>query len=60
MTKLDQRAERLKQRVVFWAARLKATPRVVRIQRMTRKWGSCSTAGTITLAADLSNQAAGF
>jgi predicted metal-dependent hydrolase len=27
---------------------------------MTRKWGSCSTAGTITLAADLSDQAVGF
>jgi len=27
---------------------------------MTRKWGSCSTAGTITLAADLYEQDAGF
>ncbi len=35
-------------------------PRVVRIQRMTRKWGSCSSAGTITLAVDLDDQDPGF
>lgn len=27
---------------------------------MTRKWGSCSTAGTITLAADLAEQSQDF
>lgn len=27
---------------------------------MRRKWGSCSTAGTITLAADLAEQSVGF
>jgi hypothetical protein len=32
------------------------TPRFVRVQRMTRKWGSCSARGTITLAADLTEQ----
>jgi Predicted metal-dependent hydrolase len=29
---------------------------MVRIQRMTRKWGSCSTGGIITLAEDLADQ----
>jgi predicted metal-dependent hydrolase len=43
----------LRQRVDAWASKLKVTPRLVRVQRMTRKWGSCSTRGTITLAADL-------
>jgi predicted metal-dependent hydrolase len=52
----DQTGDSLKERVHLWAARLKVSPRVVRIQRMTRKWGSCSTAGTITLAADLHEQ----
>lgn len=27
---------------------------------MTRKWGSCSTAGNVTLAADLADQPPGF
>jgi hypothetical protein len=52
--------ERVKERVALWAIRLKVNPRLVRIQRMTRKWGSCSTAGTITLTADLHKQEAGF
>jgi predicted metal-dependent hydrolase len=46
----------LRNRVDAWASKLRVTPRVVRVQRMTRKWGSCSTRGTITLAADLVDQ----
>jgi len=51
---------RLKKRVEFWAERLKVKPRLVRVQKMTRKWGSSSYAGTITLAIDLDEQASGF
>ena len=47
---------RLKRRVDAWAAKLHVMPRVIRVQRMTRKWGSCSTAGTITLAIDLDEE----
>jgi predicted metal-dependent hydrolase len=43
----------LKRRVENWAIKLKVKPRRVRIQKMIRKWGSCSTQRTITLAADL-------
>ena len=50
----------LRQRVDRWAIRLKVNPRVVRIQKMTRKWGSCSTARTITLADDLGWQDDGY
>lgn len=53
-------AARLKRRVDVWSVRLRVAPRVVRIQRMTRKWGSCSTAGIISLAADLDDQDPGF
>jgi predicted metal-dependent hydrolase len=60
MPKRDANHELLKRRVECWAATLKVKPKLVRIQRMTRKWGSCSTAGTITLAADLAEQVAGF
>ncbi|MGB3832751.1 MAG: M48 family metallopeptidase [Mesorhizobium sp.] len=55
----DRRAY-LRHRVDYWCERLKATPRIVRIQRMTRKWGSCSTGGIITLAEDLADQEKGF
>ena len=53
-------AARLKRRVDLWAVRLRVMPRAIRVQRMTRKWGSCSSAGTITLATDLDDQQEGF
>jgi hypothetical protein len=59
-TKRALRIDRLRQRARHWADKLKVKPRVVRIQKMRRKWGSCSTAGTITLAADLSECAEAF
>lgn len=43
----------LRRRVSYWAERLSLKPRAVRVQSMTRKWGSCSTTGTVTLASDL-------
>jgi predicted metal-dependent hydrolase len=60
MSKPHKRTERLKDRVALWANRLRVEPRLVRIQPMTQKWGSCSTAGTITLAVDLNDQEIGF
>jgi predicted metal-dependent hydrolase len=50
----------IKRRVARWAIKLRVNPRLVRIQRMTRKWGSCSSAGTITLAIDLLDEAEHF
>jgi len=50
----------LTRRVEKWAARLNVRPRAVRVQRMTRKWGSCSSGGRITLASDLPDQTEGF
>lgn len=43
----------LRRRTLAWALKLKVCPRVVRVQAMRRKWGSCSSAGTVTLARDL-------
>lgn len=51
---------RLRERVTYWSWRLKAQPRIVRVQRMTRKWGSCSSGGIITIAIDLAEQEPGF
>lgn len=52
--------EALKERVGEWAKRLKVTPNQVRVQRMTRKWASCSTAGWISLAEDLVRESTPF
>ena len=48
--------QELRRRALAWSVKLRVNPRVIRIQSMRRKWGSCSSAGTITLAADLVEQ----
>lgn len=52
----DDRSKGLRQRVEYWVERLRVPAPRVRVRAMTRKWGSCSTAGTITLATDLGSQ----
>ena len=56
----DVQPHAIRARVEYWARRLSVRPRQVRIQPMTRKWGSCSTAGTVTLATDLADQHPSF
>lgn len=56
----DSGRDHLRKRVGYWSERLKVEARVVRVQRMTRKWGSCSTNGIITLANDLAEREPGF
>ncbi|WP_084625171.1 M48 family metallopeptidase [Erythrobacter cryptus] len=56
----EDRRVQLRHRVEYWSKRLKVAPRIVRIQRMTRKWGSCSTTGIVTLAEDLVDQEVSF
>lgn len=46
-------AQLLRQKTLAWAVKLRVNPRVIRVQEMRRKWGSCSTLGTVTLAYDL-------
>jgi predicted metal-dependent hydrolase len=53
-------SQELKRRVERWAVKLKVEPKQVRVQKMKRKWGSCSTAGTVTLATDLAEQVTSF
>ena len=43
-----------------WSKRLKVSPRQIRVQRMTRKWGSCSTLGYVSFAEDLLDQPPDF
>jgi predicted metal-dependent hydrolase len=56
----DNGRAQLCEKVLFWSKRLRVEARIIRVQRMTRKWGSCSTTGTITLAEDLIEQEPGF
>lgn len=53
-------AMRLRRRVDAWTVRLRVMPRLVRVQKMTRKWGSCSMSGIVTLAIDLDEQPSAF
>lgn len=48
--------QELRQRAMAWAVKLRVNPRVVRVQHMRRKWGSCSSGGTVTFALELVNQ----
>ncbi len=54
------RTQELRRLAEVWAKRLRVSPRVIRVQHMTRKWGSCSTAGAVTLAKDLAEQDSSF
>ncbi|HZU88556.1 MAG TPA: M48 family metallopeptidase [Stellaceae bacterium] len=56
----DNGHAQLCEKVHYWSRRLQVEARIVRVQRMTRKWGSCSTTGVITLAEDLIEQEPGF
>lgn len=49
-------AQDLRRRALAWAVKLRVNPRVIRVQDMRRKWGSCSSAGTVTFARDLVDQ----
>src|SRR5207244_1230692 len=60
MPRHDDCSEGLRERVEHWSRRLNVEPRFIRVQRMTRKWGSCSTSGIITLADDLAEQESAF
>jgi predicted metal-dependent hydrolase len=42
-----------KTKVDSWALKIRAQPKQVRIQKMTRKWASCSTKGWVTFSEDL-------
>lgn len=57
---LDNDHRQLRKQAHLWATRLKVNPKHIRIQAMTHKWGSCSTTGTVTLAADLAKQSPEF
>lgn len=50
----------IRNRVEYWAQQLGVRPKLVRVQHMMRKWGSCPTSGVLTFASDLADQELGF
>jgi len=50
----------LRQRALAWAVKLRVNPRVIRVQDMRHKWGSCTSQGTVTLAHDLVDRSEEF
>jgi len=49
-----------KSEVTTWARRIGVQPQVVTVRPMSRKWGSCSSAGRLTFDRDLLYQPAAF
>jgi predicted metal-dependent hydrolase len=60
MRKHSTSTQQFKERVHGWAERVRARPAQIRLQRMSRKWASCSPAGWCTFAADLLNEPGAF
>lgn len=56
MRRREAARKHIRTRAAYWAGRLKIALKTVRVQRMARKWGSCSSGGIVTLAEDLADQ----
>ncbi|MGH7720411.1 MAG: M48 metallopeptidase family protein [Gemmatimonadaceae bacterium] len=52
--------EAFKEEVRDWAGVLQVAPAQIRVQAMTRKWGSCSEAGRVTFARALLEEPEAF
>ena len=48
-----QTKEQFKAEIARWAADMKVKPVQIRVQRMTKKWASCSSKGRVCFSADL-------
>lgn len=55
-----ERQHALKERVGTWASQVRVRPSQIRVQKMTRKWASCSARGWCTFASDLVGEAQEF
>ena len=52
--------EIFKAEVTAWAKKIGVEPKQLHVRPMTRKWGSCSTAGRVTFDTELITQSAAF
>jgi len=60
MTRSGLSREQFGGRVADWATRLRVTPRQVRVQAVTCKWGSCTTRGRVSFARALLSERPAF
>lgn len=49
-----------KTQVVSWSKKLRVNPTQIRIQKMSRKWGSCSPTGRVNFSTELLSQSRRF
>ncbi len=52
--------EQFKSVIARWAAVMKVKPAHIRIQKMTKKWASCSSKGRVSFSADLLHEPRAF
>jgi len=52
--------EQFKSEVARWAAVMKVKPAQIRVQKMTKKWASCSSKGWVSFSADLLHESRAF
>ena len=52
----EEKRRLIRDRIDYWSLRLDVRPRIIRVQSMTKKWGSCSKSGIVTFAIDLAEQ----
>jgi len=56
----SQQDARFKERVQTWSAKIRVKPSQVRVQKMARKWASCSMNGRVTFSTELLQQTQSF
>jgi len=49
-----------KTQVIKWAEKISVNPRQIRVQKMTKKWASCSTNGWVCFSTDLLKEPRAF
>ena len=55
-----QTKEQFKAEIARWAAVMKVKPVPIRVQRMTKKWASCSSKGRVCFSTDLLLESGAF
>jgi len=52
--------DQFKIQVIKWAEKISVNPRQIRVQKMTKKWASCSTNGWVCFSTDLLKEPRSF